>query len=101
MVQSDQPRRYCRKCLTPQTDEEFFERLREIIRGFDEKEKVSETIYRRRLEECMACDSLLSGMCRLCGCYVELRASLKRNACPAVRPKWESVPEIIPDSPGF
>ena len=72
MQRPDQPRRYCKKCLTPQTGEAFFQRLREI---------------------CMSCDRLLAGMCRICGCYVELRASLKRNACPAVHPKWEVFPE--------
>ncbi len=93
MQRPDQPRRYCKKCLTPQTGEAFFQRLREIIAGFDEEEKVPREVYEKRLDACMSCDRLLAGMCRICGCYVELRASLKRNACPAVHPKWEVFPE--------
>ena len=89
MIRPDQPRRYCRICETPQTGEEFFENLGRIIKNTDEELKVSETVYRQRLDQCMACENLFEGMCRICGCYVELRASLKKNACPAVHPKWE------------
>lgn len=91
MVQPDQSRRWCRKCHTPRTGEEFFERLRMIIQNFDEELKVSEDLYHKRLDKCMACENLYEGMCRICGCYVELRASLKKNACPAVHPRWQAV----------
>ena len=93
MILPDQPRRYCRKCGTPQTGEAFFERLRMIIKNTDEDLKVSEAVYRERLDQCMSCTSLLDGMCRICGCYVELRAALKKNACPAVHPRGERLSE--------
>ena len=89
MIRPDQPRRYCRKCETPRTGEEFFAQLSRIRKNLDEELKVTDAVYEQRLDQCMACESLLEGMCRICGCYVELRASLKKNACPAVHPKWE------------
>ena len=88
MIRPDQPRRYCRKCVTPQAGEEFFEGLQRIIKNLDEELKVPEAVYEQRLDSCMACESLLEGMCRICGCYVELRSAMKKNACPAVHPKW-------------
>lgn len=97
-MRTDQPRRYCRKCLAPETSEkEFFDRLEEIIEGFDEEEKVPKEVYQQRMDACASCERLLAGMCRICGCYVMLRASLRRNACPAVTPKWKRFPETVPE----
>ncbi|MFR3321286.1 MAG: DUF6171 family protein [Lachnospiraceae bacterium] len=36
---------------------------------------------------------LYQGMCRICGCYVELRAVMKKNGCPLVKPMWTRVQE--------
>ena len=30
----------------------------------------------------------MDGMCRACGCYVELRAAMRKNACPYE--KWKA-----------
>ena len=30
---------------------------------------------------------------RICGCYVELRAVMKKNGCPLVKPMWTRVQE--------
>ncbi|MCI6019094.1 MAG: DUF6171 family protein [Clostridiales bacterium] len=27
-------------------------------------------------------------MCRICGCFVEMRAAIKVKSCPDVVPKW-------------
>ena len=84
--------RYCRKCLLVDMPEEaYFKTLRQYIENLDEELKVEEEIYRQRLLLCRQCENLLSGMCRLCGCFVELRAVMKKNACPMVRPAWESI----------
>ena len=48
--------------------------------------KASEELYEERLSVCKECDMLLTGMCRSCGCYVELRAAVTKNYCP--RKKW-------------
>lgn len=83
--------RYCRKCLTRDMigQEEYFKNLREYIANIEPELKASEDLYEKRLALCKACDLLLEGMCRSCGCYVELRAAMKKNACPVHR--WESV----------
>ncbi|MFR1660111.1 DUF6171 family protein [Gallintestinimicrobium sp.] len=39
-------------------------------------------MYEKRLELCKACDYLEAGTCLACGCYVELRAAVKKNRCP-------------------
>ena len=45
-------------------------------------EKTDEKDYQKRLSICLSCDNLLSGTCLSCGCYVEIRAAIKRGRCP-------------------
>ena len=72
--------RVCRKCLPGQKNEEaFYEDL-----------KVDQQIYEKRLNICSTCDRLMNGMCRLCGCFVELRAVQKVRNCPDLPAKWEA-----------
>ncbi len=76
-------KRVCRKCLTRDMDRaEYFQNLHDYIAGLDEELKVEEPLYEKRLSLCKECDLLLDGMCRACGCFVELRAAMKKNACP-------------------
>ena len=42
-----------------------------------------EEVYENRLKICKECDDLVAGTCLKCGCYVELRAAVTRNKCPA------------------
>ncbi|MBQ9064109.1 MAG: hypothetical protein IJ123_01535 [Blautia sp.] len=87
-------RRVCRKCLLrDMPEEEYFRNLHEYIERLDDDVKVPSDIYEERLSKCRECESLLSGMCRICGCYVELRACMRKNSCPAVHPKWDKEPE--------
>lgn len=89
MTESSQ--RFCRKCLLKETSErEYFENLYTYIANLPEEDKVSDEVYESRLAICKSCDDLLSGMCRRCGCYVELRAAIKVRSCPNVPPKWTS-----------
>ena len=82
--------RVCRKCLLADMNEEdFYRTLRSHIQNLDEDLKVDGAVYQKRLEQCRTCDDLISGMCRICGCYVELRAAMKKNACPRVHPLWK------------
>lgn len=82
-------RRFCRKCLTKEMpDSAYYENMYDYIARLDENIKASEEVYQARLSACKQCDSLLNGMCRVCGCFVELRAAITRNQCPAVSPKW-------------
>ena len=81
--------RICRRCLTREMDQKaYFENLHTYIKNLDEELKVDEPLYEERLSVCKECDLLVNGMCRACGCYVELRAVMKNNSCPYE--KWTS-----------
>ncbi|MCL1788330.1 MAG: DUF6171 family protein [Defluviitaleaceae bacterium] len=72
----------CRKCLLSETDQAaFFATIQEFIDSIPAEEKTPEDEYQRRLEICKACDHLTSGMCALCGCYVEVRAAKANQQC--------------------
>lgn len=90
MEQNGQVRRVCRRCLTADMDEkEYFENLHVYIANLDEDLKVDQLLYEKRLSVCKECDLLADGMCRACGCYVELRAVMWKNACPYE--KWKAI----------
>lgn len=82
--------RFCRKCLIRDMigQEEYFKSLQEYIANIEPELKVDDALYEKRLAVCTDCDLLLGGMCRTCGCYVELRAAMRKNACP--NHKWQS-----------
>ncbi len=84
-----QNKKPCRKCLLADiAPEEFLNNMRIYLRGLDESIKTQEQTYQRRLSYCEQCDYLEEGICRLCGCFVEYRAAIKKKGCPAIRPKW-------------
>jgi len=80
--------RICRRCLTRDMagKEEYFRNLQEYIANIDIDIKTDKDRYEERLDLCRECDLLLEGMCRTCGCYVELRAAMIHNTCP--NQKW-------------
>lgn len=81
--------RVCKRCLLrEQSGEEYMQKLENYIAGLDEEDRVSQEIYEKRLIICSDCENLMQGMCRLCGCFVELRASLRVRKCPSVPAKW-------------
>ena len=71
-------------------EEEYFENLHEYIQNIDQDLKVEKAEYEQRLALCKECENLMNGMCRICGCYVELRAVMKKNYCPDVEKKWDA-----------
>ena len=81
--------RVCRKCLLEQTSlEEYAASLKTYIENLNEEDRVDQKLYEERLGQCARCENLLSGMCRLCGCFVELRAALKVRKCPDLPRRW-------------
>lgn len=73
----------CKKCLLLEAGERAtLKSVKDYLELLSPEEKVSESIYNDRLEKCRNCDFLISGMCRKCGCYVEIRAALKNKECP-------------------
>ena len=85
MEQDTEKLRVCKRCLIRDMadQEEYFRSLREYIDNLDIDIKSPDSLYEERLALCRECEMLLQGMCRKCGCYVELRAALTQNVCPA------------------
>ena len=88
MVREDEKLRRCKKCLLRDMaeQEEYFQSLRDYIENLDTDIKAPDPLYEDRLAACRECEQLLAGMCRSCGCYVELRAVITKNRCPIE--KW-------------
>ena len=81
--------RLCRKCLLKDMSEkEFFYNMYRYISNLPEDDKVSNSEYERRLKKCGECTNLLNGICRICGCFVEMRAAISVKHCPNSAPKW-------------
>ena len=67
-------KKHCLKCLLREMDKDaYFQNLHDYIAG---------ELYEDRLAVCKQCDMLQEGMCRACGCFVELRAVIRVNGCP-------------------
>ena len=80
--------KFCKKCLLAELDnEKMLAEVRQAIDRLADDMKVSDEIYRERLETCKECDYLNEGTCGACGCYVELRAAAKTGRCPYK--KWK------------
>lgn len=75
--------RFCKKCLTRDLMDKdaYFKDLQEMIANIDPERKTPSDLYESRLTICKECDYLADGMCRACGCYVELRAAIRTNSC--------------------
>ena len=79
----------CRKCLLYElADKAAFESVKSYLEAMPAQQKADDAEYQRRLDICRGCDSLLSAMCRKCGCYVEIRAADKDAHCPRTIPLW-------------
>ena len=73
-------RKPCRRCLLQDIDEsQLMEAIQQRIAALPASQRASAEDYAARLSECRMCDFLVSGTCRKCGCYVEVRAA-KRSA---------------------
>jgi len=81
--------RFCKRCLIKDIgDKELVKTVEDYITRISPDIKATDEIYKARLEKCKNCDNLLHGVCRKCGCYVEMRAVVKHNYCPDVNKKW-------------
>lgn len=85
----DQRLRQCRRCLLKDgMDEEYYQSILEYIESLPEEDKADEELYGERLSRCTACDALVNGMCRLCGCFVEVRAAKFKQHCARSAEIW-------------
>lgn len=84
MTEQINEQRMCRRCLTREMlgQEEFFANLQEYINNLEPDIRAENPLYESRLAICKECELLFQGMCRTCGCYVELRAAIAKKECP-------------------
>lgn len=79
----------CKRCLLSEFGSEDIKKtISELIEATPEEKKTDKSTYDKRLSICKECDELIEGMCRKCGCYVELRALQKVRKCPHENRKW-------------
>ncbi len=77
----------CRRCLLSEmNDASKMDLVKKGIEDLPEIDRADEKVYGERLSKCRLCDNLLSGTCLSCGCYVEIRAAIKKGRCP--EKKW-------------
>lgn len=81
--------RFCKKCLLDKVlKEEEYLHMKRYIEGIDSYIKTEDVEYQRRLDICIKCENLINGMCKICGCFVEMRAAVRKNYCPDIDKKW-------------
>ena len=81
--------RICKKCLIKDTmGDNYLESLEHYVDQIDSDIKSSDDLYQSRLATCNECDQLFQGCCRICGCFVQVRAAVKNNYCPSTKKKW-------------
>lgn len=79
----------CKRCLLKQLGgPDYFATIYDYIAALPDEIKTQSTEYDRRLAICLDCDCLINGMCRLCGCFVEVRAAKKHQSCPKDDTLW-------------
>lgn len=79
--------RECKGCLIREMDwHNQYEQMYSYIEHLDETIKTHPQVYQIRLRTCKGCKSLMNGMCKHCGCFVEMRAAIAVNSCP--RHQW-------------
>jgi hypothetical protein len=64
----------------------------EYIQTIDPADRVSDEVYRRRLEACHACPALYyESTCMYCGCYIRMRALRSNKDCPCPeKSRWNA-----------
>lgn len=79
---------FCRKCLIPDYVENKDVFIDTYIGRIEEENRAEDEVYDRRLATCGGCSKYLNGMCRLCGCFVAIRAAGKKQYCPDSPARW-------------
>ena len=70
----------CPRCLIEASGADF--NLTEYMERVEPELRTPEDLYSERLKICQECERLNAGLCRGCGCFVELRAYTATNHCP-------------------
>ena len=61
------------------SEADTYKTMYEYIANLNPDDKTPDQEYETRLSQCKTCDHLLSGMCRICGCY---RRNARRHNPP-------------------
>ncbi len=86
-------RRYCRQCVDGSQYAEALALAREYAASLKPEVCVPADVYAQRLDACARCPHLAGDACRLCGCFVVVRAKKRGAGCPdAEEDRW---PEIL------
>lgn len=78
----------CKKCLLSDAGGQMYkDKIEKLLALMDKEVKAEKALYEKRLSVCRSCEKLsgkkeTAGTCLACGCYVELRAAVKKNRCP-------------------
>lgn len=79
----------CKRCLLNELDDtDYFKSIYEYIDNIPEINKCGNKEYLKRLDICKGCNNLLNGMCKHCGCFVEVRAAKRNQHCPDRNKYW-------------
>lgn len=92
---NNNPPKFCRKCFIVEMKrqgitEETYRTMLERIENMDPELRCTKEVYEERITACKKCKYLVEAMCGLCGCFVESRAAVKANSCPAEEKRWEA-----------
>lgn len=88
MLIMDKDKKPCKRCLLSDMGGQVYkDRIEKLLVLMDREVKAEEALYEERLSVCRSCERLsgeetTAGTCLACGCYVELRAAVKKNRCP-------------------
>lgn len=81
--------RLCKKCMIPDFVDDKDRFVSTYLNQILPEDRIEDETYDCRLETCRKCDFFLNGICRLCGCFVVLRAAVKGQYCPSHTDKWQ------------
>jgi hypothetical protein len=81
----------CRCLLRELSDADAYKSVFDYVSLVPLKLRTDPKELEKRLEACKQCESLANGICRICGCFVEARASKKPNRCPGAKDMWGSL----------
>ena len=79
--------RFCKKCdYDLRMTRDALKYIENYVEKIPEDMRKKEDEYQHCLEICSGCDMLLEGTCKVCGCYVAIRAAVAGRHCPSE--KW-------------
>lgn len=80
----------CRRCLLRDMMDEndYYQSVVFYRATMPKKKRTPDREYEARVAVCRECGSLENGTCRLCGCFVEMRAARIDIHCPKPDAAW-------------